>query len=270
MAGSTTSIGCGMAGTLSVTCSATCTVPASCPVDVMLLIDRTGSHNTLMNANRAAAESQLIAPLLAAGDVRVGLSYFADFPVDPHGSAGDVPFGSSVAPTTDMTAIASGLAALPSLAGGDGPESGVEALNVLAGAPPHMSSLPFTCAAGLDPGGCWRPEALRAVVIISDISQHNAPSNAIMGLVSPYPAGVGSPDWDTVRPRMMTQRIALFALVRDRGVSEDDAASQMNLLTTQLGQDPTATVVTHALVSTGDLTTQLGQTRDRIIAFYGL
>jgi len=273
MAGSSVAMTCGSAGMLMVTCSPMCTLPPSCPLDVMLLIDRTGSHNTLMDGNRARIDSQLIAPLLAAGDVRVGISYFADYPVSPFGAAGDVPFGGQEPPTTDAAALTAALSALPSLGGMDQPESGIEALDVLAGGTPATDATPFSCMAGLDAGGCWRPGAMRAVIVLTDVSQHNAPHPAIPGggLVVPYTAALMAPTWDDVRPRMMSTGLGLFAVVRDRGSTvTEDGYSQLSLLAMQLGQDPAECMAPHTLTTTGDLTPQLMQVKDFVVAYYGL
>lgn len=268
--GETVAVTCGVTGSVDVVCTEECDVPAVvCPLDVMLLLDVTGSHRQTINNNAGAIIDNLAAPLLAIAGVRVGVAYFADFPVSPFGNMSDVPFGGQTPPTRDVTMVRAGVGSVPAMSGGDLPESGMEALHVLAGGAPHMSSRPFACG-----GGCWRAGAERAVVIITDVSQHNAPSSFLPPgeLVSPYPAGLGAPSWyDDVRPLVEDERITIFGVVRDQGDSADDAYRQLTLLVTELGQDPDASIVGY--MSGGgaaDIRAPLAAVRDLIVARYGL
>lgn len=248
MAGEPVSIACGVDGSVEGTCTASCEMPElTCPLDVMLLLDRTGSHNATINGNIANIMSGLVDPLLAAGDVHIGISVFADFPYGSFGRDTDRPFIGVLEPTADSATISTELSSLPSMNGGDYPEGGVEALFDLSGGDPHYSSRPFDCSGDRVHGGCWRRNAERAIVIVTDVSQHNIPSPTIGGaLVSPYPADLGAPAWDDVHPLMTGGDIALFGLVRDRGTDVNDGSRQLRAVATALGDDPDLRIVDYA------------------------
>ena len=165
-----------------VVCSESCEpTDAACgpflpDVDIMLLVDTTGSHTTVVRNNATVLATELVAPLLADSDVRVGIATFADFPVGSYGRSGDTPFSAVQELTDDLALVSSTIEVLPAQAGADGPESVVEALHVLAGGDPHPLSQPlFTCPSGTGRGGCWRPGSQRVIVLLTDASQHNIP-----------------------------------------------------------------------------------------------
>ena len=269
--GETVSLSCGVDGTVEGRCTAACEMPAlSCPLDVMLLIDRTGSHNATVNGNVANIMSRVVDPLLAAGDVRVGVSVFADYPFGSYGRSGDRPFIGLLEPSADASAISSELSSLPTMSGEDLPESAVEGLYVLSGGDPHSTSEPFSCGDGTVAGGCWRRNAERAIVVITDIAQHNMPSPTVSGLVAPYAGELGAPTWSDVRPRLTGGEIGLFALVRDRGERAEDGSRQLRGLVTDLGDDPDQTIVDYAVSdgATPSLAPQLGQLGDLLLGRY--
>jgi hypothetical protein len=237
------------------TCDSTCMAgsPGACmafppEVDILLVVDVTGSHTGVVMANASILATELAGSVLADADVRVGVTRFADFMESPYGGPGDEPFAGILAPTSDSSMVTMALTTLPGMGGGDGPEAGMEALWVIAGGMPHPESHPFTCAAGLVSGGCWRPAAQRAVILITDIAQHNAPHPALSGgaLLEPYTGVTPAPPvWSAVRDQMVSEGIALFAIVPSTtGWFTDsyEVVPQMELLVTEVGQDPSQSI----------------------------
>jgi hypothetical protein len=205
-----------------VSCSATCgyTTVEACSaivsVDVLLLLDVTGSHATRVVNNRSLFATNLIRPLIALGDVAVGIAYYADFPVAGYGSTGDRPFEGGIEPSRTAATVEAELGTSPSMAGADGPESGIEALSILTGGTPPSSALPLTCSPGRVAGGCWRPGAQRVVILVTDAPQHNGPHPTSTGLYDAYVGITPAPaTWPTVLGRMMAPATAteLIALV---------------------------------------------------------
>jgi len=247
--------------------------PLPTELDVMILADMTGSHAGTISSNARVLATELAAPLLMDSSVRVGVAYFADFPVGFYGSMGDVPFGGSIAPTTDPMAVGAALMSLPMMSGGDLPESGVEALYVLAGGTPHPLARAMTCPSGTLTGGCWRPGAQRIVVMLTDVAQHNAPSSAVPPgtLVAPYGPDLTppSPVWIDARSAMLSQGVALFAIVPNTSPSGpmEDPSAQLQLLITELGGNPATQIVTYPLAFPVDLTTAAREMAMRIATF---
>lgn len=202
------------------------------PLDVILLLDVTGSiGNSLRDARERIVEAA--GGLLDVGGVRVGLAVYADFPTSPWGSAGDAPFSGLLAPTSDADAFAAAMVELPMRFGGDLPESGIEALSVLSGGVLSAPSTPIPCEDGAA-GGCWREGAARAIVLVTDATQHNGPSRDGDELANPYRGIEPAPaEWPAVARQMMVEEISLFPVV----VSTSDAVvAQHQRMLRDLGQ----------------------------------
>lgn len=230
--------GCPAGQTRLVSCNAGCsyTTVEACradpPLDVMLLLDVTGSHATRVRDNRLLFTTRLIQPLIALGDVAVGVAYYADFPVGGYGSTDDRPFEAGIEPTRTSANVEAELAGSPLRAGSDVPESGIEALSILSGGAPPSSALPLICSSGRVAGGCWRPGALRVVILVTDAPQHNGPHPTGSGLYSPYSGITPAPaTWPDVASRMMADGTTLIALVSGSG----DAQNQHAVMISDLG-----------------------------------
>ncbi|MCS6797481.1 MAG: hypothetical protein NZ898_02940 [Myxococcota bacterium] len=264
---------CGRVGRLEQRCSESCRWPrASCPLDVMVLIDVTATHSPIVARNRGRIRDELVRPLLESGDVRVGLAVYSDFsPAGGWISPGttDVPFQGVVAPTNVREQIESALEVLPATHGGDLPDSGVEALATLAGLDPHPTAKPFDCREGLDRGGCWRPDAERAVVILTDAASHEGPTADGRGVHAPYPPFLGAATWARTRDALQAGRIALYAVARDSGPIAEDARRQLERMCADLGQEPRTSVAFYT-EATPDLRVALRTVREWIVARYGL
>lgn len=240
-----TSDGCPAGQTRLVRCDGACmyTTVEACradtPVDVLVLLDVTGSHAARVSAERSTFISRLIQPLIALGDVAVGIAYYADFPVSPFGSTGDRPFEAGIEPSRTSSLVEAEINTSPMRAGNDLPESGIEALSILTGGALPSSALPLSCSAGRVSGGCWRVGAQRVVILYTDATQHNGPSpTGGTGLHSAYTGITPAPaTWPTVLSSMTTQGVELITLVHTAGGA--DPRSQHARMVGDLGQPAT-------------------------------
>jgi len=233
--------GCPAGQTRLVSCTASCgyatveACEAMTPVDVVLLLDVTGSNAARVVANRSLFATNLIRPLIALGDVAVGIAYYADFPVSSYGSTGDRPFEGGIEPLRTAATVEAELGTSPSQGGNDTPESGIEALSILTGGTPPSSALPMTCSTGRVAGGCWRPGAERVVILYTDAAQHNGPSAVGTGLYSPYTGISPAPaTWPTVLSRMTATATATELIVL--AAPGTDTRAQHDRMISDLGQ----------------------------------
>ncbi len=155
--------------------------------DVAFDMDVTGSMSGAIDSLKNSLRTTII-PTLAEriADIGIGVAQFADFPCDAFGSVGDLPFALRQRVTTDRAAAQAAVASLHAAGGGDGPESGIEALYQIATGEGRTSE----CTAGnIDPfdptadevvdiadgtigGAGFRDSEVRIVVQISDASTH--------------------------------------------------------------------------------------------------
>lgn len=211
-----TTSGCSAGEERRVECTSECTLvelEACSPIyDVMLLFDLSAGFNDELLDHRAAFVDEVVTPLL--GTAHVGISYFADFP--PFDYSDDRPFHGALHPVGDIAEIDSVLGDAPAYyGGGDGPESGVEALHVLSGGTPHPDALPLSCPDGRVGGGCWRPDARPIVVLFTNWPSHNGPDPDGPGLYAPYSADEvdSAAEWPDVRDALSSNEIILFVVL---------------------------------------------------------
>jgi len=153
-------------------------------LDVHFSVDTTASFRDEISVLQADL-SDVIVPELRRriDDVSVGVSSFEDFPRTPFGTEGDDPFELQTAITSDLQRVDNALAGLdrPIGNGGDGPESGAEALYQVATGEGYRSGdrwliEPFDQRAltggGRLGGVGFRQGALHALVHITDAPTH--------------------------------------------------------------------------------------------------
>ncbi len=214
------------------------------PIDIILLFDMTGSHASSVRSGRSSLTTDLVTPLLALGDVAIGVAEYADFHYSSYGMMGDIPFRGVSPPSMTLATVDSGLGRLAMMNGSDAPESGVEALATLAGLTPHTRAVAFTCPAGTTGGGCWRPGSIRVVVAFTDAPNHNGPALGGAGLYQPYVGISPAPHaWPAVLPAAMSERIEYFAVVVSSAAEAIDQHGRMIMM---LGQDPATHLVTRS------------------------
>lgn len=152
-------------------------------LDVHFSVDTTGSFGEEIDVLQSRLEDGIVDALDdRVDDVAFGVSRFEDFPVTPYGRPGDTPFELLTAVTTSDPRLADAMARLdsPLGSGGDGPESGAEALWQIATGEGLVTDdriwiAPFEEAApgGGELGGVgFRERALHAVVHITDAPSH--------------------------------------------------------------------------------------------------
>ncbi len=142
--------------------------------DVFFSVDTTGSFDQEIASIQGSLRDVIVPGVRAAiPDVGFGVGRFEDFPLEPYGLPGDLPYELLQVVTEDPDAVAAGVAALPPAAGGlDTPEAGIEALYQWAAGTgvPSFALPPFT--SGGAGGVGFRPDALPIVVQITDARSH--------------------------------------------------------------------------------------------------
>jgi hypothetical protein len=118
-------------------------------------------------------------------EAQMGVGHYEDFPIDPHGSVGDVPFA-TVTPITDSDAdVLAGVMSLHTADGGNTAESSLPAIHAIAtGEPLRWSTFraPETdpaCAPGRTGYACFRPDAVSVIVQFTDAPSHNGPIDTV-------------------------------------------------------------------------------------------
>jgi hypothetical protein len=148
--------------------------------DVLLLIDTTTSMDQEIDQIRARLRDRIVPAIAEAiPDSRLGVASFADFPVNPYGSAGrDTPFTLHLPMTSSMADVQAAVNSLGSSNGADQPESQIEALYQTAtGAGLGGYVAPSEgCPMGGTGYPCFRRDALPVVLLFTDAPMHNGPS----------------------------------------------------------------------------------------------
>jgi hypothetical protein len=211
---------------------------AARPIDVIFLLETTGSNNGDLTADLPALESACVRPLLALDDVNVGVAYFGEYPIAPYGSSGDRPFVGGVEPGTTVRAVTDEWDGRPMFMGSDGPDALVEGLFSLHGGRLAAASIAMECSAGREAGGCWRPTAQQVVVVHTDSEVHTGPNPDGSGLYSPY-AGISPAPatWPGTRTRMRSDETVL--LILDDSSFSTTSTQQFDLMIGDLGQPAT-------------------------------
>ena len=147
-------------------------------LDVFFSIDTTGSFGGEIDNLQAALRTRIVPDLRdRVTDVEFGVGRFEDFPTDPYGAAGDLPFRLLSEITSNDTRVANAVASLdqPLGDGSDIRESGGEALWQIATGDGYGRLVPSYAGPGLGGVG-FRADALRVVVHVTDAPSH-APSD---------------------------------------------------------------------------------------------
>lgn len=155
-------------------------------LDVHFSIDTTGSFGEEIDTLQSELSSRIIPALESrVDDVAFGVSRFEDFPIQPFGTPGDVPFELLGAITVNRRDALTAVARLdqPLGNGGDTPESGYEALYQIATGEGFERggdqwARPYV---GAGEGGVgFREGAIRTVVHVTDAPAHPAESYLVL------------------------------------------------------------------------------------------
>ena len=151
--------------------------------DVAFLVDVTGSMTGVIDQLQRAIRDTLVPALRdEIPDVRFSISSFADFPVDPYGGEGDVPYITRTPMTSDVDAVTRAVGTLVANGGSDGPEAQVEGLYQLATGEGRIGSIEYVPRASCPPGTfgavCFRTGVLPLVFVFTDIISHEGPGRS--------------------------------------------------------------------------------------------
>jgi hypothetical protein len=210
-------------------------------VDVMVLLDVTGSNVGQLNLIKATLNTRLVAPLLKIEGVQVGVSYTSEFPTSPYGGMGDQPFKGGIEPSAMESAVTPLITGFPPMSGGDEGDGMVEALGTLAGRPLHPTSTALMCSMGRVPGGCWRTGVKRVVVLVTDDIFHNAPDPAAPTMLYvPYMGITPAPQvWADVLKAMTADKMALLIMNSNFMGATAPGLKQWEIMLKDLGQPAT-------------------------------
>lgn len=151
--------------------------------DVAFLVDVTGSMSGVIDQLQREIRDTLVPALRAEiPDVRFSVSSFADFPVEPYGSPGDVPYITRTPMTSDVDVLERAVGTLVANGGSDGPESQIEGLYQLATGEGRVGFSryidPAACPVGTFGHPCFRTGVLPLVFVFTDVTSHEGPDRA--------------------------------------------------------------------------------------------
>lgn len=150
-------------------------------MDVLFLIDTTGSYGDDINSLQLKA-NEIITNLSSRGiDVQFGVASFADFPFSPYGDSygGDKAYYLNQPITSNFDAVKAGIESLdrPLHYGADGPESQLEALYQAAtgqGRDLNGDGL-YSGLGEIEPSNVgWRTGALQLIILATDAPFHDS------------------------------------------------------------------------------------------------
>ena len=168
-------------------------VPAELAVvDLMFLIDSTGSMTDEIDAVREGLRGRVVPGVRAAiPDAAFGVALFGEFPIEPHGPRAVQPYELRSPITLDVLRVEAALDRTPVWGNFDDPEAAIEGLfQVVTGAgygtPDTPGFIPGSagCPGGGTGGACFRGDALPIVLLITDAPMHNGPPG--LAPVAPY------------------------------------------------------------------------------------
>ncbi len=160
--------------------------------DVFFLIDTTRSMEREIGEIRARLRDRL-APAIYAEipDTYFGVGTVADFPLDPYGESGDVPFTMMRQLTRDLAAVQGAVDLIRLGSGGDAHEAQLEALYQVATGEGLGSFIrpSFGCPGGGFGGACFRDDAFPVILLFTDAPMHGGPvtGNGYRSDVMPRP-----------------------------------------------------------------------------------
>ena len=154
--------------------------------DVYFLMDTTIS----MGQEIASLQSDLMRVLIPAIRTRIpeaqmGVGHYEDFPINPHGTVGDVPFATVTPITSSDADVLAGVMSLRVADGGNTAESSLPAIHAIAtGLPLRWGSSRApeanpACAPDHSGYACFRPDAVSVIVQFTDAPSHNGPITTV-------------------------------------------------------------------------------------------
>jgi hypothetical protein len=194
-------------------------------LDVAYVVDTSQSMTHDLPRVVAAARELTRAFRPMARSVRFSVAGFHEMPVRPFAEATDGPLTALSPLTADVAAFEASLGTLVAGGGGDDPEAALPVLHhvltgaalrgVYEGAERVWIPEPPRCPDGTFGAVCFRDDALRLVVVMTDAPMHGGPGN-----FAPYlPAlrGTDVPAFDDVVAAARERRVGIAGLLSVRG-----------------------------------------------------
>ena len=165
-------------------------LPASLRVvDVMFLIDSSGSMRDEIDAVRSRLRDSVVPGVRAIiPDAAFGVALFGEFPERPHAAEGaDVgPYQLRSPITLEVPRVETALDMVPTWGNLDEPEAAIEGLFQVTtgeGLSPWIDAA-LGCPGGGTGGACFRRDAFRVVMLVTDAPMHNGPPG--IAPIEPY------------------------------------------------------------------------------------
>jgi hypothetical protein len=148
--------------------------PVDTRADVVFSVDTTGSMGEEITNLRNGLVTIAGGIAAVVPDVELAAASWRDFPIDPFGSPGDLPWNLGQAMTSSVLQVQTALNAMTAAGGNDVPESGYEALYQLgAGTGISWSGGSVPPYAGPGAGGVgFREGAARIAIHVTDAASH--------------------------------------------------------------------------------------------------
>lgn len=155
--------------------------------DVFFVVDRTGSMEEEIDAIKVNLQRTIVPGIASTiGDVQFGVATYGDFPIEPFGDPGDVPFTLVTPIDRSIANVQGAVNSIRVGGGGDNAEAMVETLFQVPSGEGYSPWIPpaSPCSAPGRVGyGCLRPNAQAIFLVIADAPMHNGPDGQ-----SPYSA----------------------------------------------------------------------------------
>lgn len=208
--------------------------------DVFFIVDRTGSMEEEIDSIRLNLQRTIVPGIAATiGDVQFGVATFGDFPFEPYGDPGDVPFTLVTPIDRSLANVQGAVNSIRVGGGGDNPEAMVETLFQV---PSGVGYLPWIPAASpcSAPGrigyGCLRPNAQTIFLVIADAPMHNGPDGRAPYASAAFTRPARCPTYlpgcaATRAPHTYDEAVAALRNVRARVIGIDSGRAPFSGLT---------------------------------------
>ena len=189
-------------------------------VDIMFLVDVSGSYSSSINQFKAQAVDLVNAFRASGNDVHTGIASFSDTPISPWGDSNDYAFRLDQPLTADSDSTITAINDLTLHSGNDTPESQLEALYQLAtGSGRTVADVPRADLEASVTG--WREGSLRIIFLATDADFHSS-TNEDDGV---YTVGYPGPGWTETVNALKALGIRVYGL--ERGYSVDDVRAMV-------------------------------------------
>jgi hypothetical protein len=208
--------------------------------DVFFIVDRTGSMEEEIDSIRLNLQRTIVPGIAASiGDVQFGVATFGDFPFEPYGDPGDVPFTLVTPIDRSLANVQGAVNSIRVGGGGDNPEAMVETLFQVpsgVGYSPWIPAASPCSAPGRIGYGCLRPNAQTIFLVIADAPMHNGPDGRAPYASAAFTRPARCPTYlpgcaATRAPHTYDEAVAALRNVRARVIGIDSGRAPFSGLT---------------------------------------